>query len=116
MRNEIKKKLVKNLKQLKIFDKNYDVVLDQCVDILYEIETLKKTIVETNSPPIIEQPTSNGIPRMVKNPLHKTLEDLRTSALSHLKELGLTPASAKKMQIEVGKMKDDSTTFIIPKM
>jgi hypothetical protein len=92
-----KNRIVKSLRQVNIDPGQYQAVIDTLSDILEQRDAIYKQYVDEGSVPIIEYTNKGGATNTVKNPLLVTWADLNTQSLAYWKELGLTPASYKKM-------------------
>ena len=89
--------IIRNLKKVNIEPKQYDSVVRTLADILEQRDICFEQYQEEDGKPVIEYTNKAGATNMVKNPMLTTWIDLNTQALAYWRELGLTPASYKKM-------------------
>ena len=72
-------------------------------EILEERDNVHDEYIKTGAKPIIEFTSDRGAVNPKPNPLLKQWQELNTSALSYLRELGLTAAGLRKLQGQIPK-------------
>jgi len=80
-------------------------------EILEERDNVYAEYVKSGSKPIIEFKSDRGAVNPKPNPLLKQWQELNTSALSYLRELGLTAAGLRKLQGQIPKDEIKKNTF-----
>lgn len=93
-------------KQIK-FDHDYIPSFETTVQILSELlaerDRVYQMYEDTGSRPVVEFTTDRGAVNLKPNPLLRTWQDLNVTALSYLRDLGLTPAGLRKLQGQLPK-------------
>lgn len=103
----MKRKIIKKMKSLGTYDKSFEVIIDNTVEILNDLKNAREAFENSGSQYIVEHTNKNGNTNIVKNPFYLIIEKLRDDAITHLRELGLTPQGLKKLNIEKqGQQKD----------
>lgn len=95
--NKIKKRLVKDMKELNTYNKNYDLIIDITSRLIYDYEVAKENFEKSGAKITVSYTNKNGSKNLVKNPFYLALEKLRDDIVVHLRELGLTPYGTKKL-------------------
>lgn len=101
MKKENYKKKIKS--QIQIDSKkitNFDTSINILSEILEERDRVYKCYIEDGARPLVKVTSDRGAENMKPNPLLRQWNELNTSALQYLKELGITPAGLKKIQSE----------------
>lgn len=75
----------------------FDSVIDTLSQIMETRDITFKQWVDEGSEPVIIHTNKAGEPNPTKNPLLTMVNDLNTQALTHWKELGLTPSGLRKI-------------------
>ena len=98
-RREIKTKC----ESIGTFKSEFLPVINTLADILEERDRVRTQYKAEGSQILIEKTSDRGAVNMVKNPLLTTWEDLNKDALVYWRDLGLTPAGFKKLNVEAQK-------------
>lgn len=89
------------------FDREYIPSFQTTIQILSEIleerDRVYACYVQNGAEPVTEFTSDRGAVNMKPNPLLKQWQDLNTSALSYLRDLGLTAAGLRKLQGQLQK-------------
>lgn len=75
----------------------YDMVVESLAGILEQRDKTKAEFKASGGQSVIYHTNQGGSTNMTKNPLLVLWDDLNRSALAYWRELGMTPASYKKM-------------------
>lgn len=104
MTKEDWKKLL--VEQMKI-DENYIPSFETSVNILSEIlferDRVYSRYLEEGAQPVVIFETDRGAKNLKPNPLLRQWQDLNTTALQYLRDLGLTAAGLRKLQGQIPK-------------
>lgn len=101
MKKENYKKKIK--KQIQIDSKqitNFDTSIIILSEILEERDRIYELYQEKGAQPLVMVTSDRGAENLKPNPLLKQWNELNTTALQYLRELGITPAGLKKIQSE----------------
>ena len=74
------------------FDKSIHIL----AEILFERDRIHKQYIDEGAQPLVEYQSDRGSTNRRPNPLLKQWQELNNTALSYIKELGLSPAGARK--------------------
>ena len=102
MKKENYKKKIKS--QIQIDSKqinNFDTSINILAEILEERDRVYKLDIEQGAKPLVMVKSDRGAENMKPNPLLKQWNELNTTALQYLRDLGITPAGLKKIQSEI---------------
>lgn len=91
------KKIRSELEGLKTYNENFNSTIDALAGVLEQRDLVKGEFKKGGSKVLITKTSDRGAENSVINPLITTIDKLNLTALSYWKELGLTPASFKKM-------------------
>lgn len=102
--------------QMKKIDTDYIASFETTINVLSEILEERDNVYEAyqadGSRPVIIFKTDRGQENPKPNPLLKQWEDLNTSALHYLRELGITPAGLRKLQGQIPKRSEIDTSWL----
>lgn len=97
------------------FDREYIPSFQTTIQILSEIleerDRVYACYIENGSEPVTAFTSDRGAVNLKPNPLLKQWQDLNTSALSYLRDLGLTAAGLRKLQGQLQKEEKKSDKF-----
>lgn len=102
MKKENYKKKIKS--QIQIDSKkinSFDTSIIILSEILEERDRVYKLYLEEGAKPLVMVKSDRGAENMKPNPLLKQWNELNTTALQYLRDLGITPAGLKKIQSEI---------------
>lgn len=92
------KKTIKDQTEgLGTYRKEFDPLIDTLADILEQRDEAYKEYVDSGTGKTIEHKSDRGAVNIKKNPMLQIWEDLNKQALDFWKELGLSPASLKRL-------------------
>lgn len=97
-----KKNIIKQMKELGTYNKNFDTIIDLTAQIMYDYSVSKEDFEKSGSKITVKYTNKNGATNIVKNPFYLAIEKLRDDSITYLRELGLTPQGLKKINIELG--------------
>lgn len=110
--NTIKKSIIKEGHYKPVFDRSI-IILSE---ILYERDRIYKQFIDEGSQVLIVYESDRGSENRRPNPLLKQWQELNNTALSYLKELGLTPGGLRKIKGEVEETKQSYLDKILEKL
>ena len=100
-----RREIIKKCDSIGTYKPEFLPVINTLADILEERDRVRKQYHEEGSNPLIEKVSDRGAVNKAKNPLLTTWEDLNKDALVYWRDLGLTPAGFKKLDMETDKKK-----------
>ena len=86
----------------------FDAVIGVLAEILEKRDAAQELYEQTGSKPIISHTNKGGATNLVQNPALRLINDLNRDALAYWRDLGLTPAGYKKLDV---KEKDTGGSF-----
>lgn len=92
-----KKKICNLMKSKNLKPEDNAPLIETLSDILAQRDKVYKEYKDKGSEPVVEYTNKAGATNMSKSPYLLLWNDLNTIALAHWRELGLTPASYKKI-------------------
>ncbi len=105
----IRNKVIKQMKDMKIYNKGFDDIIRIYADLLYQYEILQESF-KLSGYKVSEIYTNNkGGQSERKTPLYLTLETLRKDILSYSAQLGLNPKSLMNVKGELQQSQKQST-------
>ncbi len=105
-----KAKISKQTKAIGTYQAAFDSAIQATADLLEQRDKIYQQYVDEGSKAMVEKVLDRGGRNMVENPLLKTWRELQAQALKYWQELGLTPASLKRINESAvkGKSKEPS--------
>lgn len=92
-----KKKIEQIMRNKGTYSEDYQIAIDALAAILHDIDTATAQYKRTKSSPVIMYTNKAGARNPVKNPILATIQGLRQDAIVYMRELGITPAGAKRI-------------------
>lgn len=92
-----KRKIKKAARDAGTYQKIFDAVIDTLSDVLEQRDRAFEQFFASGGNMVISYTNKGGATNPTKNPFMHAWNDLNTTALSYWRELGLTPASLRKM-------------------
>ena len=89
--------ILQQMAALHVQNDAYESIVETLSAILEQRDKTFKEFMESGGSSVIEYTNKGGSTNMTKNPLLVLWDDLNKSALAYWRELGMTPASVKKM-------------------
>ena len=89
--------ILQQMAALHVQNDAYESIVETLSGILEQRDKTFKEFKESGGSSVIEYTNKGGSTNMTKNPLLVLWDDLNKSALAYWRELGMTPASFKKM-------------------
>lgn len=99
----IKTRIVKSMKDMGTYSKNYDDIIEIYSGLLYDYKNAREEFLENGSQITEEHETGRGTVVERKTPLVQTMENLRKDIVTYSDRLGLNP---KAVGIDPPKSKD----------
>lgn len=93
-----KKLIVKQLKELDIYNDSYKSVIETLAGILEQRDTAREAFEAEGGTMVVEHVSDRGAVNLKRNPLLQLWQDLNTQALAYWRDLGLTPAGLKRLK------------------
>lgn len=110
-KSDYKKKIKEQIK----FDSDYIPSFETTIEILSQIleerDRVYSEYTKGGSLPVVEFTSDRGATNLKPNPLLKQWQELNTTALSYLRELGLTAAGLRKLQGQIPKQEKAKKGF-----
>lgn len=82
------------------YDRCFDVTISTLADILERKDQAAELFVKSGGAVVVEHTNKAGATNYERNPCVRIMEQCEQSALSYLRELGLTPAGRKRIKEE----------------
>lgn len=102
-RVEYKKRIKSQINIDVEFIPNFETSINILAEILEERDRVYKIYQEQGGQPVIEYESDRGAKNPKQNPLLKQWNDLNTTALQYMRDLGITPAGLRKLQGQLPK-------------
>ena len=93
------------------FIPNFETSISILAEILEERDRVYKIYQEQGGNPVIEYQSDRGAKNPKQNPLLKQWNDLNTTALQYMRDLGITPAGLRKLQGQLPKSEEKYKGF-----
>lgn len=100
---EYKKRIKSQISIDAEFITNFETSINILAEILEERDRVYKIYQEQGGNPVIEYESDRGAKNPKQNPLLKQWNDLNTTALQYMRDLGITPAGLRKLQGQLPK-------------
>lgn len=100
--------ILQQMAALHVQNDAYESIVETLSAILEQRDKTFKEFMESGGSSVIEYTNKGGSTNMTKNPLLVLWDDLNKSALAYWRELGMTPASFKKMSSAAMTMQNKS--------
>ena len=97
-RKKWKTLIVKQLKDLDIYNDSYKSVIETLAGILEQRDGAREAFEAEGAQMIIDHISDRGAVNQKRNPLLQLWQDLNTQALAYWRDLGLTPAGLKRLK------------------
>lgn len=107
-KEEWKAKIERSCREAGTYQPFFDDIIETLSEIMENRDGAQAKYKKSGSKPVIEQETSTGGTKTVKNPLLVMVNDLNAAALSYWRDLGLTPKGFTAMQKNGFKPKEAS--------
>ena len=85
----------------------FDRVIDTLAGILEQRDKAKKQFEEDGGQLVVEHTNKNGAVNLEQNPMLRLINDLNRDALAYWRDLGLTPAGYKRLNLEAAQAKSN---------
>ena len=108
---EYKSEIIAKMERLKVYKPEFDYVIDLLAKTLYLYMVTEKTFLDEGGKLVISYTNRGGKRNKVKNPTWQSMEVLRADILKYSQELGLTPASLKRIKEE--SLSEDTTDPLV---
>lgn len=95
-----KKRITEATKEAGTYQPYFDSVIGTLAEILERRDDAQELYEQTGSKPIISHTNKGGATNLVQNPALRLINDLNRDALAYWRDLGLTPAGYKKLDVK----------------
>lgn len=106
----------KKMNALNIYKAEYDHAVKLLAQALFDYWTVRQRFESEGSKVLILKVGAGKVVNSVKNPLYSAMDDIRKDILAYSKELGLTPASLKRINDAPGGATTNSLSSILQKL
>lgn len=100
-----KRKIVRQCKALGTYDVSYSGAVSTLADLLERRDEAYEQFKTEGSHATIQRTSDRGAVNQVINPVLKLWQDLNRDALAYWRDLGLTPAGYKRLNLEAAQTK-----------
>lgn len=90
--------IVKQLKDLDIYNDSYKSVIETLAGILEQRDAAREAFEAEGGEMIVDHISDRGAVNRKRNPLLQLWQDLNSQALAYWRDLGLTPAGLKRLK------------------
>ena len=112
-----KKKIVEAAKNAGTYQKYFDSVIDTLADILCKRDSAEELFEKTGGNLLVKHTNKGGATNIEQNPLVRLINDLNRDALAYWRDLGLTPAGYKRLNLEAAQTKkEDGLETLLEKL
>lgn len=94
---EYRKKIVKDCKAIGTYKPQFGGAIDTLCEILEKRDNAQELFEKSGGKVIVKHTNKGGATNLEQNPALRLINDLNRDALAYWRELGLTPASLKKI-------------------
>ena len=105
-------KIKKQTKAVGTYQAAFDAAIQATADLLEQRDRIYEQYVEEGSQAMVTKVLDRGGKNIVENPLLKTWRELQAQALKHWQELGLTPASLKRINESAIKPEERKSSLV----
>lgn len=92
-----KRQIIERMQQLGTYKVQYMAAINRTAELYLELDALVKRYEEEGREAVVEYTNKAGATNLTKNPIRGAIDDVYTQLLAHERELGLTPASMRKL-------------------
>ena len=116
-KNGWKKTIIKAAKDAGTYQKYFDAVIDTLADILAKRDAAQELFEQSGSNVLVKHTNKGGATNIEQNPLVRLINDLNRDALAYWRDLGLTPAGYKRLNLEAAQTKkEDGLETLLAKL
>lgn len=110
-RQRWKTKIKKACEAKGTYNENFDITIDSLAKILEIRDKAIEQFDDIGQKPVVEKTNNKGFANLEKHPCINIINEYSTSALSYLRELGLTPKGFKTVGTEAADNTDGFEKF-----
>ena len=114
-RTQWKKKIIKQCKEIGTYNESYMSAIEALSQMLEQRDKIFDEF-STDAKTCVEHVSDRGARNMKRNPLLQTWMELNRDALAYWRDLGLTPAGFKRLNVEATQPKQDGFEVILAKL
>lgn len=103
-----KRQIVERMQQLGTYKVQYMAAINRTAELYLELDELVKRYEAEGREAVVEHTNKAGATNLIKNPIRGAIDDVYSQLLAHERELGLTPASMRKLNEGVMQQKAES--------
>lgn len=100
-----KKQIIKAAKAAGTYQDYFGAVIDTLADILEKRDKAQALFVTTGANMLVKHTNKGGATNIEQNPCVRLINDLNRDALAYWRDLGLTPAGYKRLNLETSQAK-----------
>lgn len=98
--SEWKRRIVRNMKDAGTYQKYFDSVVGTLAGILERRDKAEALFVASGENVLVKHTNKGGATNIEQNPVLRLINDLNRDALAYWRDLGLTPAGYKRLNLE----------------
>ena len=98
---EYRKQIVKNMKALGTYKKEFDKTIENLAKIYVDMDVAREQFAASGGRLTVRHTNKSGATNWVKNPFFLAIEGLQNNILQYSRELGLTPAGLRKIKGDI---------------
>lgn len=95
---------------------SFQTTINILCELLSERDSVYQMYIDSGASPVVNFTSDRGAVNLKPNPLLRQWQDMTVTALSYLRDLGLTAAGLRKLQGQIPKQKLDSKDSILEKL
>ena len=89
--------IVRSMRSLGTYREEYEPIIDRLAKLYVDYDRIISQYEASGRNPVVKHTNKYGATNLVKNPFLTARDDIYDKILAHERELGLTPASIKRM-------------------
>lgn len=97
---EWRRKIIRAAKAAGTYQKYFDAVIDTLAGILERRDKAEALFLSTGENVLVKHTNKGGATNIEQNPVLRLINDLNRDALAYWRDLGLTPAGYKRLNLE----------------
>lgn len=114
---EWRRRIVRAAKAAGTYQKYFDSVIDTLASILERRDSAEMMFAASGSNILVKHTNKGGATNIEQNPCLRLINDLNRDALAYWRDLGLTPAGYKRLNLEAAQTKSqDGLEMLLSKL
>lgn len=102
---EWRRRIIRAAKSAGTYQKYFDAVIDTLAGILERRDKAEALFLSTGENVLVKHTNKGGATNIEQNPVLRLINDLNRDALAYWRDLGLTPAGYKRLNLETAQEK-----------